>query len=373
MSNPLAALGSVGSLISGAASLINNKSQEQYRYQTMLNRQQQAYARENRQAELSNQYQYQFNLPLLNKKGMQASGYSLAGIESGSVSSASTPGTASPSAGAAPTGATDVQAQLGVANLLQQLSLVKAQTENVQEEARGKKIKNDVDEASMDSDKLLRQSQSIVAKVEASNAVRYGGRKAQAETIVAEIETQLKDMEFTNGQALGAIQIRQLNLVCDNLLESLEYLKKQERIADATYDKLRQDIRESRARINNINATTENVKAETDKVKAETEGINLDNDSKSIDVEAKQKNKDTYIDNYGKSLDYEARNIDFKNDVLDNDKLMLELEKKFGRNTRERLMRLADSDKWYDSIPGSVLLWIMDDLGIVGNFMPKFK
>lgn len=359
MANPLAALGSVGSLMSGASSLMNNKSQEQYRYQTMLNRQQQAYARENRQAELSNQYQYQFNLPLLNKKGMQAAGYSLAGIESGSVSSASTPGTASPSAGAAPTGAADVTAQLGVANLLQQTALVHAQTEKTKEEARGQRIQNNVDEASVDWDKSLRQSEAMIRRVDALNAEKYGERKASAEVLLTEIETWIKDNEYYLGGALTEANLDIAKQTLLNLKETCTLLKKQGFQVDK--------------QMSLIDANIRSLDAGTAKTKAETTGISLDNRSKAIDVDAKEENKSLYKGNFTRQLKLAARDIDLKNDVIDNEKLMLELEQKFGRDTRDRLRRLSNSDNWYDSLSGNVLLWLMDNLNIAGSFLPDFK
>lgn len=300
MANPLAALGSVGSLMSGAASLMNNKSQEQYRYQTMLNRQQQAYARENRQAELSNQYQYQFNLPLLNKKGMQAAGYSLAGIESGSVSSASTPGTASPSAGAAPTGAADVTAQLGVANLLQNLSLVQAQTEKTKEEAKGQRIQNNVDEASVDWDKSLRQSEAMIRRVDALNAEKYGERKASAEVLLTEIETWIKDNEYYLGGSLTQANLDIAKQTLLNLKETCKLLEKQGFQVDK--------------QMSLIDANIRSLDAGTAKTKAETTGISLDNDYKRQTLDArvamtKSQEVRALLDSYPKTVREAAYSI----------------------------------------------------------------
>lgn len=270
MSNPLDYLSNIGSMVSGVASLFKNHSREQYNYQRLLNAQQQQYARENREAELFNQYQYQFNLPSLNKAALQAAGLSVSGLENGHVSSVSTPNTAAPSSGAAPTGVGDIQAQLGVANLLQNVKLLDAQARKTNADAIATEIQNDINSSSSDWDKLLRQSQAISNSVNALNSLKFGERKAQAETITAEIETQLKNFEFTDGTKLTLKQIETAEQTLNVLSENLTNLKKQGVILDKTSEKISQEIEESRARVRNINASTL-------KTKAETKGINLQN------------------------------------------------------------------------------------------------
>lgn len=254
----MSALGSAaGSVLTGVSSLFSDNSKDQYRYQVQLNRMQQQYARENRQAEFANQYQYQYNLPLLNKAGLQAAGYSTANVSDGNVSAVNTPGTASPSAGAAPTGAADVQAKLGVANLLQQLSLVQAQTEKTKEEAEGQRIQNDVNLRSSDWTVMLNESQARSAKIKALTDEKYGDRKEHAATVTAEIEAQLKQYEFETGTQLTNLQIDAARKNLDILDIQADNLKKAGAISDITYKKIKQDIAESRARVSNLNADTE--------------------------------------------------------------------------------------------------------------------
>lgn len=254
----LASLGSAaGSVLTGVSSLFSDNSRDQYRYQVQLNRMQQQYARENRQAEFANQYQYQYNLPLLNKAGLQAAGYSTANVADGNVSAVNTPGTASPSAGAAPTGAADVQAKLGVANLLQQLSLVQAQTEKTKEEAEGQRIQNDVNSRSSDWTVMLNESQARSAKIKALTDEKYVDRKEHAATVTAEIEAQLKQYEFETGTQLTNLQIDAARKNLDILDIQADNLKKAGAISDITYQKIKQDIAESRARVSNLNADTE--------------------------------------------------------------------------------------------------------------------
>lgn len=254
----MAALGSAaGSVLTGVSSLFSNNSRDQFRYQVQLNRMQQQYARENRAAEFNNQYQYQYNLPLLNKAGLQAAGYSTANVADGNVSAVNTPGTASPSAGAAPTGAADVQAKLGVANLLQQLSLVQAQTEKTKEEAKGQRIQNDVNSRSSDWTVMLNESQARSAKIKALTDEKYGDRKEHAATVTAEIEAQLKQYEFETGTQLTNLQIDAARKNLDILDIQADNLKKAGAISDITYKKIKQDIAESRARVSNLNADTE--------------------------------------------------------------------------------------------------------------------
>lgn len=254
----MAALGSAaGSVLTGVSSLFSDNSKDQFRYQVQLNRMQQQYARENRAAEFNNQYQYQYNLPLLNKAGLQAAGYSTANVADGNVSAVNTPGTASPSAGAAPTGAADVQAKLGVANLLQQLSLVQAQTEKTKEEAKGQRIQNDVNSRSSDWTVMLNESQARSAKIKALTDEKYGDRKEHAATVTAEIEAQLKQYEFETGTQLTNLQIDAARKNLDILDIQADNLKKAGAISDITYQKIKQDIAESRARVSNLNADTE--------------------------------------------------------------------------------------------------------------------
>lgn len=254
----MAAIGSAaGSVLSGVSSLFSDNSKDQFRYQVQLNRMQQQYARENRQAEFANQYQYQYNLPLLNKAGLQAAGYSTANVSDGNVSAVNTPGTASPSAGAAPTGAADVQSKLGVANLLQQLSLVQAQTEKTKEEAEGQRIQNDVNLRSSDWTVMLNESQARSAKIKALTDEKYGDRKEHAATVTAEIEAQLKQYEFETGTQLTNLQIDAARKNLDILDIQADNLKKAGAISDITYQKIKQDIVESRARVSNLNADTE--------------------------------------------------------------------------------------------------------------------
>lgn len=254
----LASLGSAaGSVLAGVSSLFSDNSKDQFRYQVQLNRMQQQYARENRAAEFANQYQYQYNLPLLNKVGLQAAGYSTANVADGNVSAVNTPGTASPSAGAAPTGAADVQAKLGVANLLQQLSLVQAQTEKTKEEAEGQRIQNDVNSRSSDWTVMLNESQARSAKIKALTDEKYGDRKEHAATVTAEIEAQLKQYEFETGTQLTNLQIDAARKNLDILDIQADNLKKAGAISDITYQKIKQDIAESRARVSNLNADTE--------------------------------------------------------------------------------------------------------------------
>lgn len=257
MADPLKTLSGLVSVGTGVSSLLSNKSRDQYRYQLSLNRQQQQFARENRAAELRNQYQYQYNLPLLNKAGLQAAGFSVAGVEDGNVSAANTPGTASPSAGAAPTGSADVQAQLGVANLLQQLSLVQAQTEKTKQEAEGQRIQNDINSKSADWTVMLNESQARSAKIKALTDEEYGDRKEHAATVTAEIEAQLKQYEFETGTQLTNLQIDAARKNLDILDIQADNLKKAGAISVITYQKIKQDIAESRARVSNINADTE--------------------------------------------------------------------------------------------------------------------
>lgn len=226
MSDPLATLTAMGHIVSGVGSLFINHSREQYNYQRLLNAQQQQYARENREAELRNQYQYQFNLPSLNKAALQAAGLSVSGLENGHVSSVSTPTTAAPSPGAAPTGAADVQFQLGVANLLQNVKLLDAQARKTNADAKATEIQNDVNSSSVEWDKLLRQSQAISNSVNALTSLKYGDRKAQAETITSEIESQLKNFEFTDGTKLTLKQIEIAEQNLNVLSENLTNLKK---------------------------------------------------------------------------------------------------------------------------------------------------
>lgn len=257
MADPLKTLSGLISVGTGVSSLLSNKSRDQYRYQLSLNRQQQQFARENRAAELRNQYQYQYNLPLLNKAGLQAAGFSVAGVEDGNVSAVNTPGTASPSAGSAPTGAADVQAKLGVANLLQQLSLVQAQTEKTKQEAEGQKIQNDINSKSADWTVMLNESQARSAKIKALTDEKYGDRKEHAATVTAEIEAQLKQYEFETGTQLTNLQIDAARKNLDILDIQADNLKKAGAISDITYQKIKQDIEESRARVSNLNADTE--------------------------------------------------------------------------------------------------------------------
>lgn len=254
----MAALGSAaGSVLTGVSSLFSNNSKDQFRYQVQLNRMQQQYARENRAAEFANQFQYQYNLPLLNKAGLRAAGYSTANVSDGNVSAVNTPGTASPSSGAAPTGAADVQAKLGVANLLQQLSLVQAQTEKTKEEAEGQRIQNDVNSRSADWTVMLNESQARSAKIKALTDEKYGDRKEHAATVTAEIEAQLKQYEFETGTQLTNLQIDAARKNLDILDIQADNLKKAGAISDITYQKIKQDIVESRARVSNLNADTE--------------------------------------------------------------------------------------------------------------------
>lgn len=257
MADPLKTLSGLVSVGTGVSSLLSNKSREQYRYQLSLNRQQQQFARENRAAELRNQYQYQYNLPLLNKAGLQAAGFSVAGVEDGNVSAANTPGTASPSAGAAPTGVADVQAKLGVANLLQQLSLVQAQTEKTKQEAEGQRIENDINSKSADWTVMLNESKARSAKIKALTDEKYGDRKEHAATVTAEIEAQLKQYEFETGTQLTNLQIDAARKNLDILDIQADNLKKAGAISDITYQKIKQDIAESRARVSNLDADTE--------------------------------------------------------------------------------------------------------------------
>lgn len=257
MSGPLDFISGVGSALSGVSSLFSDKSREQYQYQLSLNRQQQQFARENREAEFANQYQYQYNLPLLNKAGLQAAGYSTANVDDGNVSAVNTPGTASPSAGSAPTGAADVQAQLGVANLLQQLSLVQAQAEKTKQEAEGQRIQNDISSNSADWTVMLNESQARSAKIKALNDEKYGDRKEHAATVTAEIEAQLKQYDFETGTQLTNLQIDAARKNLDILDIQADNLKKAGAISDITYQKIKQDIVESRARVSNLNADTE--------------------------------------------------------------------------------------------------------------------
>lgn len=257
MADPLKTLSGLISVGTGVSSLLSNKSRDQYRYQLSLNRQQQQFARENRAAELRNQYQYQYNLPLLNKAGLQAAGFSVAGVEDGNVSAVNTPGTASPSAGSAPTGAADVQAQLGVANLLQQLSLVRAQTKKTEQEAEGQRIQNDISSKSADWTVMLNESQARSAKIKALNDEKYGDRKEHAATVTAEIEAQLKQYEFETGTQLTNLQIDAARKNLDILDIQADNLKKAGAISDITYQKIKQDIAESRARVSNLDADTE--------------------------------------------------------------------------------------------------------------------
>lgn len=257
MADPLKTLSGLISVGTGVSSLLSNKSRDQYRYQLSLNRQQQQFARENRAAELRNQYQYQYNLPLLNKAGLQAAGFSVAGVEDGNVSAVNTPGTASPSAGSAPTGAADVQAQLGVANLLQQLSLVQAQTEKTKQEAEGQRIQNDINSKSADWTVMLNESKARSSKIQAIVDEKYGDRKEHAATVTAEIEAQLKQYDFETGTQLTNLQIDAARKNLDILDIQADNLKKAGAISDITYQKIKQDIAESRARVSNLDADTE--------------------------------------------------------------------------------------------------------------------
>lgn len=354
MADPLKTLSGLISVGTGVSSLLSNNSRDQYRYQLSLNRQQQQFARENRAAELRNQYQYQYNLPLLNKAGLQAAGFSVAGVEDGNVSAANTPGTASPSAGSAPTGAADVQAKLGVANLLQQLSLVQAQTEKTRQEAEGQKIQNDINSKSADWTVMLNESQARSAKIKALTDEKYGDRKEHAATVTAEIEAQLKQYEFETGTQLTNLQIDAARKNLDILDIQADNLKKAGAISDITYQKIKQDIAESRARVSNLDV--------------DTEGKRLFND-------VSEKLQPYQVANMIK--DAKLRSL-----ILDNDLVDQSLRIKYGSDWRTKLMRQIEqhqsdmkshgwnSNDWFNSSFKHFLFDITDLLnGSLGSLV----
>lgn len=293
MSDPMSYLSGIGGVLSSIFPFIGDKSRQQYNYQVMLNKQQQEYARENREAELYNQYRYQYNLPSLQKEGLRSAGYSVAGVENGSVSSANTPGTASPSAGAAPSGAADVTAALGVANMIQNLSLVKAQTEKTQAEAHGQIIKNDVDSDSAIFDKIHRRSIATLSSLQSNNYFLYGGKREEAEAELSSIRKDIAACEYLFKKPELQLDYLTQKQTLDNLRESLELMKKEGFKVTAELDQ--------------VKALTRSVESQIRQTDEVTEGVKIDNEFKRrtlddrVDITRNQKVR-AILDSYPRSV-----------------------------------------------------------------------
>lgn len=157
----------VGSLLGSSSA--SSSAYRQYKYQSLLNAQQQQYARENAETEYNRQRQLTVDNYSLQKQGIQQAGFNAALLGGTSTpATQSAPGIAAPSAGSAVEGTTDVGVVPSVLSLLssayaslesgkstasktpKEVEKLAADTEKTKADTAGQLLKNEVAESTID-------------------------------------------------------------------------------------------------------------------------------------------------------------------------------------------------------------------------------
>lgn len=157
----------VGSLLGSSSA--SSSAYRQYKYQSLLNAQQQQYARENAETEYNRQRQLTVDNYSLQKQGIQQAGFNAALLGGTSTpATQSAPGIAAPSAGSAVPGTSDVGVVPSVLSLLssayasletgrstasktpKEVEKLAADTEKTKADTAGQILKNEITESTID-------------------------------------------------------------------------------------------------------------------------------------------------------------------------------------------------------------------------------
>lgn len=209
------AISGLGAIKDGVSSLFGSNSADkladkQYRYQMLLNQQQNEYAKQNALLDYQRQRELTRDNAVLQQEGKINAGINPA-TSDGTVSSASSVNsTASPSAGSAPS--IDVAALTNSstqrAQMFNALLSNTADIERIEEDTRGKRIQNDLDELSF-YDKLDKlHNDKVISDEEYEKRMRENRignateddniKQTQEATKQAEIETRIKSLQEDN-------------------------------------------------------------------------------------------------------------------------------------------------------------------------------
>ena len=209
------AISGLGAIKDGVSSLFGSNSADklaakQYRYQMLLNQQQNEYAQQNALLDYPRQRELTRDNAVLQQEGKINAGINPATSDGTVVSASSVNSTASPSAGSSPS--IDVAALSNSstqrAQMFNALLSNTADIERIQEDTRGKRIQNDLDELSfydkldkLHNDKVISDEEYEKRKREnrIGNATEDDTiKQTQEVTKQAEIETRIKSLQEDN-------------------------------------------------------------------------------------------------------------------------------------------------------------------------------
>lgn len=209
------AISGLGAIKDGVSSLFGSNSADklaakQYRYQMLLNQQQNEYAQQNALLDYQRQRELTRDNAVLQQEGKINAGINPATSDGTVVSASSVNSTASPSAGSSPS--IDVAALSNSstqrAQMFNALLSNTADIERIQEDTRGKRIQNDLDELSfydkldkLHNDKVISDEEYEKRKREnrIGNATEDDTiKQTQEVTKQAEIETRIKSLQEDN-------------------------------------------------------------------------------------------------------------------------------------------------------------------------------
>ena len=215
-------IGQIGSAISGLGAIkdgvsslfgsnsADNLAHKQYRYQMLLNQQQNEYAKQNALLDYQRQRELTRDNAVLQQEGKINAGINPATSDGTVASASSVNPTAAPSAGSAPT--IDVAALTNSstqrAQMFNALISNSVDIERIKEDTRGKRIQNDLDELAFDdkldklhNDKVISDEEYERRKREnrIGNATEDDSiKQTQEATKQAEIETRIKSLQEDN-------------------------------------------------------------------------------------------------------------------------------------------------------------------------------
>lgn len=282
--------------IKGVASLLGfgggmsqaDQMKAQYKYQRLLNEQQQEYARENATTAFNRQYQLTRDNPVLQVEGMKNAGINPATLNGGSTASASSVSdAASPNAGSVSLPQSDseqqYQAMQGLSSsvaMLNQTStthaqnrLTNAQAETAEIDNQTRAIENIHKLTKLRSDAKDATERARLDRLIADNYALFGTRQQEAHTKKVEADSDEARSRANMAQQDEEVHEQSLQYDLNKKLADLQLALAQGRLTRQEYfsEVKKLELMDSEIRKNDATSTN---------LQASTNGINLDNQLK---------------------------------------------------------------------------------------------